>query len=142
MRRTVKGAVAATALMLALSSPVFAEVGVSSTKDRNDKSAYTGTGVNNGMRADNMTNVYTNRVNGTENPAPVANTTRNNFRRYNVNADNNGFDNNGLLDRTGRSVRNTVRAAATDADNDFDWGWLGLLGLIGLAGMRGRMRQT
>ena len=27
---------------------------------------------------------------------------------------------------------------ATEADDGFDWGWLGLLGLAGLAGLRGR----
>jgi opacity protein-like surface antigen len=130
MRRTLKGAVAAAALMLALSSPVFAEGGVNGTKDHR-ASAYTGTGMN-------QNNVYTNRANGVTNPAPVGYTdTTRNYRRYNVNADDNG-----LMGRTERTVRGTVRAAATDADNDFDWGWLGLLGLIGLAGLRGRMRQT
>lgn len=59
-----------------------------------------------------------------------------NTRRYDVSGDNNG-----LMERTDRAVRGTVRAAATDA-NDFDWGWLGLLGLIGLAGLRGRTRHT
>ncbi|AIZ46070.1 hypothetical protein QR90_14825 [Deinococcus radiopugnans] len=28
--------------------------------------------------------------------------------------------------------------APVDADNGFDWGWLGLLGLLGLAGLRRR----
>ena len=36
---------------------------------------------------------------------------------------------------------NNYRAAATNNDRDFDWGWLGLLGLIGLAGMRSRSRE-
>jgi MYXO-CTERM domain-containing protein len=27
-----------------------------------------------------------------------------------------------------------------EADEGFDWGWLGLLGLIGLAGLTGRRR--
>jgi hypothetical protein len=114
MRRTLKGAVAATALMLALSSPVFAEGGVNKTG----------------------TSGYTNRT--MEDPA-TTNFMDNdrNFRRYNVNGDNNG-----LMERTERTVRGTVRAVATDADNDFDWGWLGLLGLIGLAGLRGRTRET
>ena len=35
---------------------------------------------------------------------------------------------------------NTVRTTAA-ADNDIDWGWLGLVGLIGLAGLRGRERS-
>ncbi|WP_296973764.1 WGxxGxxG family protein [Thermobacillus sp. ZCTH02-B1] len=129
MKRTLKGAVAATALMLALSSPVFAEGGVNGKTDHN-RSAYTGAGTN-------RTNVYTNRAYDTNTPAPVGYTDNRDFRRYNVNADNNG-----LMDRTERTVRGTVRAAATGADNDFDWGWLGLLGLIGLAGLRGRMRET
>ena len=131
MRRTLKAAVAATALMLALSSPVFAESGVNGTKDKNRASAYTGTGMN-------QTDVYTNRVNGTGNPAPYGYTdTTRNYGRYNVNADDNG-----LFNRTERTVRGTMRAAANEANNDFDWGWLGLLGLIGLAGLRGRMRQS
>jgi len=29
----------------------------------------------------------------------------------------------------------------TAADNDMDWGWLGLLGLVGLAGLMGRNRN-
>ena len=28
------------------------------------------------------------------------------------------------------------------ADNDRDWGWIGLLGLVGLAGLMGRKRDT
>jgi hypothetical protein len=39
---------------------------------------------------------------------------------------------------------NTTRAnnyRTNAADNDMDWGWLGLLGLIGLAGLRGRNRE-
>lgn len=32
----------------------------------------------------------------------------------------------------------TTYADSADADDDFDWGWLGLLGLIGLAGLAGR----
>jgi hypothetical protein len=120
--------------MLALSSPVFAE-GVKGTTDKTPASAYTGTTGTSGI---------TTRAAG-EDPATTnfMNDTRS-YRRYDVNGDDNG-----LMDRTERAVRgtgramtNTVRAAATDADNDFDWGWLGLLGLIGLAGLRGRMRQT
>jgi MYXO-CTERM domain-containing protein len=30
---------------------------------------------------------------------------------------------------------------ATENDNDFDWGWLGLLGLAGLAGLAGKKRH-
>ncbi len=30
---------------------------------------------------------------------------------------------------------------ATESDNDFDWGWLGLLGLAGLAGLAGKKRH-
>jgi MYXO-CTERM domain-containing protein len=30
---------------------------------------------------------------------------------------------------------------ATNTDDDFDWGWLGLLGLAGLAGLAGRNRR-
>ena len=132
MRRTLKGAVAAAALMLALSSPVFAEGGVNGTTGKGHASAYTGTGMN-----PTGSTTY-NRAAG-DYPATnnFMDNTRNNYRRYNVNTDNNG-----LMDRTERTVRGTVRAAATDANNDFDWGWLGLLGLIGLAGLRGRMRQT
>ncbi|MBE9167492.1 WGxxGxxG-CTERM domain-containing protein [Pleurocapsales cyanobacterium LEGE 06147] len=29
----------------------------------------------------------------------------------------------------------------TEAEDDFDWGWLGLLGLIGLAGLAGRSKD-
>jgi len=112
--------------MLALSSPVFAE----GTTGKSHASAYTGTGVNK-----TGTTTY-NRATGDPATTNYMDDTRN-FRRYNVNADDNG-----LMDRTERTVRGTVRAAATGADNDFDWGWLGLLGLIGLAGLRGRNRQT
>ncbi|WP_157373549.1 WGxxGxxG family protein [Thermobacillus composti] len=138
MRRTLKGAVAAIALMLALSSPVFAEGGVNSSTGKGHTSAYTGTGVNK-----SGTSGYTNRM--MEDPA-TTNFMDNdrNFRRNNVNGDNNG-----LIDRTVRGTERmvrgterTVRAAATDNNNDFDWGWLGLLGLIGLAGLRGRNRET
>jgi len=133
MRRTVKSAVALTALMLALSSPVFAE-GVKGTTDKTPAFAYTGTSMNVNRTG---TSGYTTRAAG-EDPATTnfMNDTRD-FRRYNVNGDNNG-----LMNRTERAVRGTVRAAATDTANDFDWGWLGLLGLIGLAGLRGRTRQT
>ncbi len=31
--------------------------------------------------------------------------------------------------------------AYTEADDNFDWGWLGLLGLIGLAGLAGKKRE-
>jgi hypothetical protein len=33
-----------------------------------------------------------------------------------------------------------VGDAPVEADEGFDWGWLGLLGLIGLAGLTGRRR--
>lgn len=128
MRRTLKGAIAAAALMLALSSPVFAE----GTTGKSHASAYTGTGVNK-----TGTTTY-DRTTGRQDPGTTnfMDDTRN-YRRYKVNADDNG-----LMDRTERTVRGTVRAAATGADNDFNWGWLGLLGLIGLAGLRGRTRET
>ncbi|MFD0670783.1 WGxxGxxG family protein [Cohnella sp. GCM10027633] len=64
---------------------------------------------------------------------------------------NNGY---GTYDRTrmnayrgmsttsnGVRTNNYRAAAATDNDDGFDWGWLGLLGLLGLAGMRGRSRD-
>ncbi|RWK44375.1 WGxxGxxG family protein [Mesorhizobium sp.] len=35
----------------------------------------------------------------------------------------------------------TPPAAADDARDDFDWGWLGLIGLLGLAGLTGRRRR-
>ena len=102
---------------------------MNSSAGKSHASAYTGTGVKTGT-------TY-NRTAG-EDPA-TTNFMDNdrNFRRYNVNGDNNG-----LMERTERTVRGTVRAAATDNGNDFDWGWLGLLGLIGLAGLRGRNRET
>ena len=34
-----------------------------------------------------------------------------------------------------------VGDAAIQADEGFDWGWLGLLGLIGLAGLAGSRRR-
>jgi hypothetical protein len=34
----------------------------------------------------------------------------------------------------------TTSVPATNRDNDWDWGWLGLLGLIGLAGLMRRDR--
>ncbi|MFC4779397.1 WGxxGxxG family protein [Paenibacillus sp. GCM10023252] len=50
-------------------------------------------------------------------------------------------NNNGTMNSYGTNpVKNTYRAAAA-ADDDFDWGWLGLLGLIGLAGLKGRDRE-
>ena len=33
-------------------------------------------------------------------------------------------------------------AMETEADDGFDWGWLGLLGLLGLAGLAGRRTAT
>jgi hypothetical protein len=117
------------ALMLALSSPVFAEGGVTG---KSHTSAYTGV---------NKTDGYTyNRTTGED----QVTTNFMDNRRYGVNADNNGLmgRTERAVSETGRTVRGTVRAAATDNGNDFDWGWLGLLGLIGLAGLRGRNRQT
>jgi MYXO-CTERM domain-containing protein len=35
-----------------------------------------------------------------------------------------------------RTPTETRQAADTRADDDFDWGWVGLLGLLGLAGLR------
>jgi hypothetical protein len=35
----------------------------------------------------------------------------------------------------------TPPAAADEATDDFDWGWLGLIGLLGLAGLMGRTRR-
>lgn len=46
---------------------------------------------------------------------------------------------NGNGYRTQSYTNNSYRAAA--ADNDRDWGWLGLFGLIGLAGLFGRNPQ-
>lgn len=44
-------------------------------------------------------------------------------------------DNDGNRMTTRSANNNTLRTRATTANNDMDWGWLGLLGLIGLAGM-------
>jgi len=46
------------------------------------------------------------------------------------NRSGNGMNNNST---TTNSYRTN---AATNDNNNFDWGWLGLLGLIGLAGLR------
>ena len=35
-----------------------------------------------------------------------------------------------------------VDEATTEADDDSDWGWLGLLGLAGLAGLAGLRRRN
>ena len=46
----------------------------------------------------------------------------------------------------GGSTASTGTGTATQEDDGFDWGWLGLLGLAGLAGLRrrddGRMHTT
>lgn len=52
----------------------------------------------------------------------------------NLSSDNRSMNSNNMTSNSGGNYR----ANATNNDNDFDWGWLGLLGLIGLAGMRGR----
>lgn len=80
----------------------------------------------------------------------------NNGNRVDLNPfdrDNNRVGTYGTYDRnrmnvysTNRATTNGVRtnnyrAAATNNDRDFDWGWLGLLGLLGLAGMRSRNRE-
>lgn len=42
---------------------------------------------------------------------------------------------------TGTSTAPNAEVETTDAENGFDWGWLGLLGLAGLAGLAGKKRQ-
>jgi hypothetical protein len=64
-----------------------------------------------------------------------------------VNGTTGTFRTNGTATAPGMTTFDTTRAnnvrtrAAAGADNDIDWGWLGLLGLIGLAGLRGRNRE-
>lgn len=41
---------------------------------------------------------------------------------------------------TGNPGYNTNAYRTTAADNNTDWGWIGLLGLVGLAGIMGRNR--
>jgi hypothetical protein len=38
---------------------------------------------------------------------------------------------------SGQAVRDQPRATENRADNDVDFGWIGLLGLIGLFGLKG-----
>lgn len=129
----MKSALAATALMLALSSPVFAEGGTTGTtgKGTAGTSAYTR---NDDLRTDGYNNGFNRMSTVREDSATtrfMGNENRN-FRRNSVNGDNNG---------TSMGER-AYRATANAADDDFNWGWLGLLGLIGLAGLRGRNRET
>lgn len=42
---------------------------------------------------------------------------------------------------SGQEVRDQPRAAENRADNDVDFGWIGLLGLIGLFGLKRRDRE-
>lgn len=150
MKRAVKSAVVATSLMLALSSPAFAENGTSGMTGTGatGTSAYSGQTLNGGAGTGSMTGVgngYANRgttrtgVDLTNNDGNThrnmnANNGNNNYRRYGVNSAGSGND-------TMNSGRLRANAANT-ADNDMDWGWLGLLGLLGLAGLRNRNRET
>jgi hypothetical protein len=53
--------------------------------------------------------------------------------------DTTGGTTNGTNSTTTTSPRSDV--ASADADNGFDWGWLGLLGLSGLLGLIPRKRE-
>ncbi|XEC97219.1 WGxxGxxG family protein [Paenibacillus tarimensis] len=113
------------AVMMILAIPAFAQVtgttarhdmtGVGTTIDR-DTTGLGGTALDRTTGIDRTTRGFGyDRV-----------TTDGNFRNY-------GADNRGAAGR--------FRPAAA-ADNDMDWGWLGLVGLLGLAGLRGRNRET
>lgn len=120
-------------LSLFLMVPVYAEhttgngLNANGTLTNNGNTMYdrtigtrTGTGMGTG--------IGTGTTNGT-----TAGT--NNYGTYDTNRMN-AYNTNG-----NRVGTNNYRANAA-ADNDFDWGWLGLLGLIGLAGMRGKNRDV
>ena len=127
---------AATLMLLVLPSTAHAAGG----RDDNVKAGNAVRGnqvvnqINDMTRPDGAVNRQMNRQNGTI-------TTNDGFQTMNngdwgMNGRRDNWDNN----MTTRSVNNrTYRTNA--ADNDTDWGWLGLLGLIGLAGMMGRGRD-
>lgn len=43
--------------------------------------------------------------------------------------------------QTAPATGDSAPAVENEADDGFDWGWLGLLGLIGLAGLAGKKRD-
>ena len=69
---------------------------------------------------------------------PADNLRRDTLRTENYRNDMFRNDNGNDNFRTNATNTGRFRAAA---ENDMDWGWLGLLGLIGLAGLRGRDRE-
>ncbi len=168
MNRAFKSVIAGAGLMLALSSPVFAE---------NGTSGMTGTGTGNGNGIMNPSG-YTTNSNGdmmgnngfydrsgrTDSRTGTMDRTTDRTTNRNMNANgnfttrtggNNGANvNNGTNNAYRRYATNSagvgntnmtsqrLRAQAANTDNDMDWGWLGLLGLLGLAGLRNRNRET
>lgn len=115
-------AVAMSLMLVFAAVPVDAEGVTGGTGAGTTRGMNTNVGDVNDFNFDRTNDFGTNNNNGTGN-----------FGTNGWNNNNNGFGTTGVNDNN--------RFRTTAADNDADWGWLGLLGLLGLVGMAGRNRN-
>ncbi|MCM3627906.1 WGxxGxxG-CTERM domain-containing protein [Paenibacillus glycanilyticus] len=146
MKKTIFSTLcAATILLSAASAPTFAanakdEVAADNYRSTHYGATTYGTYGTDGGSTINRTNDYNATTNGTSrmNSNTFGTTGTRGTGNYGVTNQMSSYSTNG----TGTTMNGNYRSLANNtADDDFDWGWLGLLGLAGLFGLRSRDRE-